>query len=356
MQLHITGSRHPRPTARRAIYCDGGIDDAFREGVDLELSHWIPNRTPALFKASTTTEICMRFAERRDPGQYQLAVNNHVDTDGVLSTFVLCHPRLAAAHRRVLVQAAEIGDFRGFGEPRALVLYQLLCASKQALQAAGADPLDIYHAAHTLTARVLQGERFPEAEVALATVSRACESVARGQILRSLHGERLALYIVPRSLQASAEVLHIRAFDTPLQPDELLPPQARAQWDAERMQLVAVERDGGWAYDLWVPGYAWAETVGLWRPPGLQPAGSSNEYTLDHAPLSRAFAALEAAEAHAPGTSTGGHWALARSLSPFSQVEGRSFPVIGAFVHEGRPATSRLDPRHVAEVLGEVWE
>jgi hypothetical protein len=120
------------------------------------------------------------------------------------------------------------------------------------------------------------------------------------------------------------------------------------------MQLVAVEQADGWAYDLWVPGYAWAETVGLWRPPGLLPAGSSNEYRLDHAPLTRAFASLAAAEAKAGPAA--GHWALAHTLSPFSQVEGRSFPVIGAFVHEGRPTPSRLDPLHVAEVLGAAWD
>lgn len=349
MQLHITGSRQPRPEASRVIYCDGGIDAHFRDGLDLELSHWIPNRTPSLFKASTTTEICMRYVERRDTAAYDLVVNNHVDTDGVLSTFVLCHPRLALAHRRVLVQAAEIGDFRGFGEPRALTLYQVLCTSKHALQAEGADPLDIYHAAHALTTRVLRGEHFPAAEAALATVARACDAVARGQIRRSLHGERLALYQVPRRLAQGADLRRIPPFDLPIADDEVLPSTARARWDAERMQLVAVEHDDGWAYDLWMPGYAWAETVGLWRPPGVVSAGTSEAHRFDHPPLKRAFEALDAAE---PGT---GRWTLSHTLSIFSEIEGRRFPVIGNFVHQGQPARSRLMPERVADIVGEAW-
>jgi hypothetical protein len=39
--FHIEGSHGPRPSAREVIYCDGGTDDHFREGVDLQLSHWI---------------------------------------------------------------------------------------------------------------------------------------------------------------------------------------------------------------------------------------------------------------------------------------------------------------------------
>jgi len=49
--FHVEGSQRPRPSAREVIYCDGGTDEHFREGVDLELSHWIPNQTPDRFKA-----------------------------------------------------------------------------------------------------------------------------------------------------------------------------------------------------------------------------------------------------------------------------------------------------------------
>ena len=55
--FHILSSQSPRPSAHGVIYCDGGTDDRFRAGVDLQLSHWIPNETPEPFKADTSTEI-----------------------------------------------------------------------------------------------------------------------------------------------------------------------------------------------------------------------------------------------------------------------------------------------------------
>lgn len=346
-QLHIIGSREPRPTAARVFYCDGGIDTHFRAGHDLELSHWIPNRTPAEFRASTSTAICLRFVERHTLTADDLVVNNHVDTDGVLSTFVLCHPELALAHCELLRQAAEVGDFWAYAEPPALGLYQLLSHSKQGMQADGADPLDVYRRAHELTARWLEGEAFAGTELATETLGRACDAIERGHIQRSQHGPRLALYQVPRALDDGTGGVH--AFDTPFARNERLLPHARNHRDDQRMQLVALERGEGWGYDLWVPGYAWAETVGLWQVPGLRPAGSSNEHHLSHAPLTEAFDTLNRLE-HGEG-----HWTLAQSLSPFSRVEGRPFPIVGAFTHQGQAAASRLAPEQVARVLSAAW-
>ena len=39
------------PDSRATIFCDGSADESFRRGVDVELSHWIPNRTPGEFRA-----------------------------------------------------------------------------------------------------------------------------------------------------------------------------------------------------------------------------------------------------------------------------------------------------------------
>ena len=346
-QLHILGSRTPRPAAARVFYCDGGIDEHHRPGHDLELSHWIPNHTPPEFRASTSTAICLRYVERHTPEAGDLVVNNHVDTDGVLSTFVLCHPTLALGHRELLRQAAEVGDFWAYAEPPALGLYELLARSKQALQAESADALSIYRRAHELTARWLDGEAFAGTEIAAEALGRACDTIERGHIARSLHGPRLALYQVPHALDDGTGGVH--AFDAPFERHERLLPHARNHRDGQRMQLVAIERKSGWAYDLWVPGYAWAETVGLWQMPGLRSAGSSNQHHLAHAPLTRAFDTLNDME-HGDG-----HWALADTLSPFSRVDGRPFPIVGAFTHEGQPGTSRLAPERVANVLGEAW-
>jgi hypothetical protein len=103
-----------------------GVDETWREGIDSELSHWIPNRTPAEFKADSSTEICMKFVESGGVERFDLVVNNHVDVDGVLATFVLLFAELAILHRRTVVQAAEMGDFWGWGEPPAQQLFQTL--------------------------------------------------------------------------------------------------------------------------------------------------------------------------------------------------------------------------------------
>src|SRR5262245_20719896 len=105
MPIHIEGSRRPQPASARTLYCDGTHDTAFRPDSDLELSHWVPKLTPARYKADTSTEICLNFVA--DPARergFDLAVNNHVDVDGLLSLFVVSHAELALAHRERLVQ------------------------------------------------------------------------------------------------------------------------------------------------------------------------------------------------------------------------------------------------------------
>src|SRR5574342_30843 len=141
--VHIEGSQRPRPSADGVIYCDGGADDQFQHGVDLELSHWIPNRTPDRFKADTSTEICLNFVASGDK-RFDLVVNNHVDVDGLLAVFSLVAGEWALTYRRTLIQAAEMGDFWGWGEPPAQALFQSLTVLIRKLQSEKADAHAIY--------------------------------------------------------------------------------------------------------------------------------------------------------------------------------------------------------------------
>lgn len=76
----------------------------------LDLSHWPGNATPAKYKADTSTESALRFAEEgAEP--LALVVNNHFDVDGALSVFALLSPEVAMQHRALLIAAAEVGDF-----------------------------------------------------------------------------------------------------------------------------------------------------------------------------------------------------------------------------------------------------
>jgi hypothetical protein len=106
-----------RPDAARIIFCDGAGGRTFREGFDLDLSHWRPNRTPPQYRAGTSTEICFRFLDAPIRTEWTLALNNHVDVDGLLSVYTLVHSAHALENRQIIIEAAEMGDFWGWGQP-----------------------------------------------------------------------------------------------------------------------------------------------------------------------------------------------------------------------------------------------
>jgi hypothetical protein len=92
-----------------AISCDGLVP-----GAALDLTHWQGNRTPSRFKADTSTEIALNFvasSEAAERWNDAVVVNNHFDTDGLLSVWVLLDPDQATARRDLLMAAAEAGDF-----------------------------------------------------------------------------------------------------------------------------------------------------------------------------------------------------------------------------------------------------
>jgi len=346
--MHISGSREPRPAAARVAYCDGGIDAAWREGADVELSHWIPNRTPAAVKASTSTEICLRFAEAGAIDGIGLAVNNHVDTDGMLSVFVLRQPELALANREVLVQAAAAGDFGAWGTPTALHLHQLMALARRRSEASGTDPLDIYRQVHGLVERALAGERFDDALAGVGALDRAADRVDRGVVVRTPVTGRLTRFVLDgRHREARGWISRL---DDPGDALSLLPASVRSRHDAERVHLVSARHTGGgWFHDLFYPGYAWAETVGLWRPPGLKEGGSSNRHRLQHPALEAAASALAEQE------TARGRWLVAQELTPFEALAGRGFPVVLSFVDGDQAAPSALSPDEVAEQLAQAF-
>jgi len=89
----------------------------------------------------------------------------------------------------------------------------------------------------------------------------------------------------------------------------------------------------------------WADTVTLWRAPGLRFTGSSNLHHFDHPPLAAAFEALQTDEKRP------GRWTLAERLTPFESIEGRGFPVVASFLRNGRSAPSSQNAEDVAARL-----
>ncbi|HEU5179479.1 MAG TPA: DUF6687 family protein [Candidatus Polarisedimenticolia bacterium] len=128
---------------RRFEYFHAGLDPERTLVVDgiapsaLNLSHWPGNRTPARYRADTTTEMALLLAE--DPARetflapIEVVSNNHFDTDGILSAWAVLHPEEALRHRRFLVDAARAGDFGTFTSPDA-VKFDLMVTAFGSLQ------------------------------------------------------------------------------------------------------------------------------------------------------------------------------------------------------------------------------
>ncbi len=109
------------------------VDGAFG-APGLNLSHWPGNETPSALKRDLSTGIALAFAELTPEERDRLAegctalVNNHFDTDGVLSMFAILHPKRALANAQRLLDAAAAGDLFRCPSEDAFVLDSILTA------------------------------------------------------------------------------------------------------------------------------------------------------------------------------------------------------------------------------------
>jgi hypothetical protein len=344
----------PRPDAERIIYCDGTAEGEFRDGCDLELSHWRPNRTPARFRAGTSTEICFRFLDHPIPGPWTLAVNNHLDVDGLLSVYALVESRQALEARDTIIAAAEMGDFWGWGDATAQRLFQGLTWLMNARTASGASVQSIYEEALPAVRELIEGT-FPESRAideSLAPLRRAVELVEQGTIRRVPHNAHFTQYVIPAEVVGGAvdRALRVPGFNEAISENILLWPQARARWDAERVCLVSTEDSAGWYHDLWFPGYHWADTEGLWTIPGLSFRDGMERYDLAHPALLAAVGQLQQRETAA------GSWSLGAENARLHPEQQIAFPVGLRLIDErGNPLPSRLTPEDVAAPLAAAF-
>lgn len=352
-RFQIVEAGSPRPGAERIVFCDGAGGRIFQPETDLELSHWRPNRTPREYRAGTSTEICCRFLDNPRPGPWTVAVNNHLDVDGVLSVYVLLHGEHAREHRQTLVQAAEMGDFWGWGGPPAQRVFQGLTLLMNERREAGCDVQSIYAEAFDRIPGLIDASdaATERIEHSLLPLRRGVELIESGAISRKLLGERFAQYVLPATLLRGDEdrATYVPGFNEAISDAALLWPQARARWDAQRLCLVSAELEGGWSHDLWAPGYLWADTQDLWTVPGLAYSDGMESYEFDHPPLSRALELLQQRE-------TGpGRWVTAGGIPPFADDVQGLFPVIVRFFGpDGKPGRSRVPPDEAARTLAEA--
>ena len=374
-RFEIISSGSSRPNAERIIFCDGTGGSLYRADTDLELSHWRPNRTPAEFRAGTSTEICFRFLERPRPGSWTVAVNNHVDVDGILSVYVLVQSDHARAHRQTIVEAAEMGDFWGWGESPAQRVFQGITH----LMEQGGAGKAIYEEAFRRIPALIDGSDplVPEIEASLAPLRQGVELVEAGRIIRNQIDPRLAHYNIPLAVAGDddARASYAPEFNEAISPKAILWPHVRARWDAQRVCLVSTERQAGWFHDLCLPGYLLADTAGRWLVPGLTYHDSMSSYEIRHDGLVAAMQELQRQEAaglrcvtdhggltlrvgllDSESQATTGQWGLGGTALPFGEDLQKRFPVVGRFLDElGQPAVSHLAPDEVAKAFEGIF-
>ncbi len=224
-----------------AISCDGLVP-----GAALDLTHWQGNHTPQRFKADTSTEIALNFIglpEAREQWAGAVAVNNHFDTDGVLSVWTLLDPDRALAHRDLLVAAAEAGDF---DEWPALERGLWLDAAIRTLGSGAIDDAAGYQTVLSQLPELI--ERLDERSDLWGdewdVLQAAVRSLESGHLRAEQHG-------------AVGLLIHETA-----QPEAPGPLLARRFLPGASRYLLAFEEDGnlfGYRYER--PHYAWADTV-----------------------------------------------------------------------------------------------
>lgn len=353
-RFEIVDSNAARPAAERILFCDGSGGRLFREGADLELSHWRPNRTPREYRADTSTGICFRFLDAPQGGPWTVAINNHLDVDGILSVYVLVHSRHALTERETIISAAEMGDFWGWGERKAQRLFQGLTRLMDELRPRGVVPREIYERAFGRIPELIDrtDSETRAIEASLEPLTRGVSLVEQGAIVRTQHGPRFAHYVIPLSVagEDDARASYVPGFNEAISEKAVLWPQARARWDDERVCVVSTERAGGWFHAVWFPGYLWADTENRWLVPGMRYHDGMESYDLNHPPLADALARLQSEEKGE------GQWAIGNGASPFHHALQSQFPVVCRFADEaGGAALSQLPPRQVAEALDGVF-
>jgi hypothetical protein len=230
--------RYDQPTP--AIGCDGRVP-----GASLDLTHWEGNRTPLAFKADTSTEIALKFVASEESARWAgaVVVNNHFDTDGVLSVWTLLEPEQAQASRSLLIAAAEAGDFDEWpGDDRGL----WLDAAIRALARPASDDAEAYAIVLPQIPDLLAMlDRRPDLwGEEWEALQNALHAVASGTIRIERRANRGLAWHAPGQTETPGPLLARR----------LLPGSAR--------YLLSFEQsDGTFLYRYERPRYAWAETV-----------------------------------------------------------------------------------------------
>eukprot|EP00192_Tetraselmis_astigmatica_P010732 CAMPEP_0117654252 /NCGR_PEP_ID=MMETSP0804-20121206/3644_1 /TAXON_ID=1074897 /ORGANISM="Tetraselmis astigmatica, Strain CCMP880" /LENGTH=346 /DNA_ID=CAMNT_0005460519 /DNA_START=1183 /DNA_END=2223 /DNA_ORIENTATION=- len=284
------------------ITCDGLV-----RGAALQLTHWTGNKTPEEYYADTSTEIALKFVSSPEAQSWGGAVvlNNHFDTDGVLSVWALLDPIEAIKRKKLLIEAAEAGDFDEWPSNEGVWLDAAFSAIREQ---EGSDEA-AYHSVFSQLPSLLDdiGKRRDLWGPVQDSIDEAMQALADGRVTHHQHG-------------CIGVVLHSPG--VPQIPGPVLSKLWRDNNTVQRY-LLAFEEAQGNSYKYMCPGHAWATTVT--RPRLSVPDGGAmasalgpvwkclngltgvveSVHTLDISPLAAAGLLLEAEARHAAKGSIG---------------------------------------------------
>jgi uncharacterized protein DUF6687 len=221
----------------------------------LNLSHWPGNRTPARFKADTSTEMALNLA--RHPGRAEwlrgvsIVTNNHFDTDGLLSVYACLEPEEALRHEKEMIRAARTGDFGEFNTPEAFKFDAVVSAF---------DDDRLSPVASELRGRGESERHQILYDRLLALMPGLLSDASR---YKEIWAEPLASLL--RSLMRIKDVTRVREHaDARLTVIEALEPiDAMARWNVagHHRVLTATRSDRGPLYEMAFQVFTWFETV-----------------------------------------------------------------------------------------------
>lgn len=309
------------------------------------------------YKADTSAEICMKFIEKESVHDCDLAIIDHIDMDGIMSVFTLLHREYALKHREVIVGAANMGDFWGWAPIKSQILYQGMTFFVNKLQEVNTDIQEVYSLCCDKTIDLIEGVLSPEEEMVvqdgISCLAESVRKIEEGEVVRTVRHPHFVHYHISDLLteEQLEQALTMPEFNGLLNNRIWLHPHARNKIDREKVQLVSMETENGWYYDMWYPGYMWAETPESWNAPGLLFTGRRDTYLFDFPPLTAAIQELNQLE-----SGTAGRWLVTSKFTPSLSLKGRASPVVVSFQnanHEQVP--SHIPPEQVADQLAAVF-
>ncbi len=252
--LHLAAGKRAPP---RALVVDGSA-----EGATAVYSHWVDAPpAPTEISADTSTEMAIKAA--RDPGRwlapYDVVCNNHIDVDGLLATAIACRPELAAGNERLLIGAAEAGDFSAWPGPepfRLMLRLHQLIRDEQA-RGDGWETRTTERSVADLPTLISESQQ-PDAErdAQVALVERTIAHLGERDGFQVDTYGQVGVITWKRRLGHQPD-----SFLAVHQPDDLPPWAISCVIPEHLFQLLAMETADGTVYQLDAPRYSWARVV-----------------------------------------------------------------------------------------------